>query len=125
MVVVGAGLAGLAAAKALMEAGVNVVVLEAADSVGGRVKQQCGWLRSGRAIEIGAEFVHGSTTALNQIAVEEAVPMRHIFTWAQGDGGPSAGPAGDGGIAYYYLPKRDRDQKGDIPTDRPTYFLIE
>src|SRR5439155_1225781 len=55
VVVVGAGFAGLAAADALQAGGVEVVVLEARDRVGGRV-----WSRelpNGAVVEMGAEFI--------------------------------------------------------------------
>lgn len=57
--VVGAGFAGLAAAVDLMDAGVDVVVLEARDRVGGRVWSEPldGPGGSGPIIERGAEFV--------------------------------------------------------------------
>ena len=54
-VVVGAGFAGLAAAEALADRGVEVTVLEALDRVGGRVWSQA--LPDGAVIERGAEFV--------------------------------------------------------------------
>ena len=53
--VVGAGFAGLAAADALAASGVDVIVLEARDRVGGRV-----WsseLAGGAVVEMGAEFI--------------------------------------------------------------------
>lgn len=55
VVVVGAGLAGLAAADALRRAGVEVVVLEARERVGGRVCSR--ELDDGSIVELGAEFV--------------------------------------------------------------------
>lgn len=56
VVVVGAGLAGLSAAIHLMEAGIEVTVLEARDRVGGRVWSQK-LPGTGCVIERGAEFV--------------------------------------------------------------------
>jgi monoamine oxidase len=54
-IVVGAGFAGLAAADALLAAGVDVTVVEAADRVGGRVHSHA--LGDGSVVELGAEFV--------------------------------------------------------------------
>ena len=53
--VIGAGFAGLAAAEALVAAGVEVTVLEALDRVGGRVRSY--ELDNGAVVELGAEFV--------------------------------------------------------------------
>jgi monoamine oxidase len=58
VVVVGAGVAGLAAARALVEAGRSVVVVEARDRAGGRILTHHD---DGFAAELGAEFVHDST----------------------------------------------------------------
>ena len=59
ILVLGAGVAGLAAARELSLAGFAVTVLEARDRIGGRIHT----LRDGNdrlPIELGAEFVHGS-----------------------------------------------------------------
>ncbi|KAJ4309903.1 hypothetical protein N0V94_008709 [Neodidymelliopsis sp. IMI 364377] len=55
VVVVGAGLSGLTAARDLLKSGKSVVVLEARDRVGGKVFNQP--LRNGGVTEVGAEFV--------------------------------------------------------------------
>jgi hypothetical protein len=56
VVVVGAGISGLAAAKCLHEKGFNVIVLEAQDRVGGRLITN----RSlGEAFDEGASWIHG------------------------------------------------------------------
>ncbi|MGP3987030.1 flavin monoamine oxidase family protein [Streptomyces sp. 3N207] len=64
--VVGAGLAGLAAARALEAAGHTVLVLEARDRVGGRVWSQ--QLDGGVWFERGAEFIEDGQTAVQQLA---------------------------------------------------------
>ena len=67
IVVIGAGAAGLAAARELTRAGREVVILEARERVGGRVfthRER----RSPVPIELGAEFVHGRPPEVWQIA---------------------------------------------------------
>ena len=57
VLIIGAGIAGLAAASKLGEAGFSVKILEARDRVGGRIFTQRD--PSGAPIELGAEFIHG------------------------------------------------------------------
>ncbi|MCW3014911.1 MAG: monoamine oxidase [Solirubrobacterales bacterium] len=55
VVVVGAGLAGLTAARELVKAGTSVVLLEASSRVGGRTLNHD--LGDGQAVEVGGQFV--------------------------------------------------------------------
>jgi monoamine oxidase len=55
VVVVGAGLAGLAAARTLVAAGSSVVVLEARDRVGGRTLNEP--LGDGKVVEVGGQWI--------------------------------------------------------------------
>jgi len=67
VIVIGAGVAGLAAAAALAGAGVETIVLEARDRIGGRVytHHEPGFEAP---IELGAEFVHGMVHPTLEIA---------------------------------------------------------
>jgi monoamine oxidase len=56
VIVIGAGAAGLAAARVLAEAGRSVLILEARDRIGGRILTVNS---HGEPIELGPEFVHG------------------------------------------------------------------
>jgi monoamine oxidase len=58
ILVVGAGMAGLAAARSLTDAGRPVLVIEARDRIGGRVHTARDW---GTPLEMGASWVHGTT----------------------------------------------------------------
>ncbi|EMY32996.1 FAD binding domain protein [Arthrobacter crystallopoietes BAB-32] len=65
VIVIGAGVAGLSAACSLREAGLDVLVLEARDRIGGRILT----LREGatRPVELGAEFLHTAQNPLLEI----------------------------------------------------------
>lgn len=55
--IIGAGIAGLAAARSLVDAGESVIVLEARDRIGGRVYTDRSF--AGFPVEFGGEFIHG------------------------------------------------------------------
>ncbi len=63
VIVIGAGVAGLAAARRLVQRRLRVVVLDARPRIGGRIRTErpAGWPAP---VELGAEFVHGRPRAL-------------------------------------------------------------
>ena len=61
VVVIGAGMAGVSAARALTQGGTRVVVVEASDRVGGRVHTIRDFAEA--PVEAGAEFIHGVNAA--------------------------------------------------------------
>ncbi|MEO8737796.1 MAG: NAD(P)/FAD-dependent oxidoreductase [Edaphobacter sp.] len=68
VLIIGAGMAGLTAARALAQAGLRVLVLEARNRIGGRILTQ----RIGdEVLELGAEFIHGRPPELWAL-IEEA-----------------------------------------------------
>src|SRR3981189_3818949 len=89
VVVVGAGMGGLTAARALAEAGLKVLVVEAQDRIGGRI-----WTRhvGDEAIELGAEFIHGRPPELWAL-IDEA----GLGTY-EGGGGQGCFEDGAGGV---------------------------
>jgi monoamine oxidase len=58
VIVIGAGIAGLAAARTLAEGGNRVTLIEARDRVGGRIHTLPA-IDGGLPVELGAEFIHG------------------------------------------------------------------
>lgn len=75
--VVGAGAAGLMAARRLARKGLRVIVLEARDRIGGRVAERV-ISGSSERVEIGAEFIHGAapqTMALLREAGIRSLPV--------------------------------------------------
>lgn len=64
VVIIGAGASGLAAADELHRHGVEVLVLDARDRIGGRVYTTHGSSHLDIPVELGAEFIHGRPPAI-------------------------------------------------------------
>jgi monoamine oxidase len=75
-IIIGAGVAGLAAAERLVAAGLKVTVLEARDRVGGRVHT----LRDSWPVpvEAGPEFVHGTMAELDALLLAAGAQTREL-----------------------------------------------
>jgi len=104
--VVGAGIAGLTAARRLSQSGTSVVVLEARDRVGGRI-----WTRyssEGIPVDMGAAFIGPDHERLHALTKEMGVTT--FPTYVTGDYGLATG----GKIRRY---------RGDIPRISPIALL--
>jgi monoamine oxidase len=78
LVVVGAGLAGLSAARAAVAEGASVVVLEARDRVGGRTLNED--IGDGKVVEVGGQWVGPTQHRLLEVARELGVDTYPTFT---------------------------------------------
>jgi monoamine oxidase len=91
VVVLGAGLAGLSAARDLAAGGADVIVLEARNRAGGRVEQT--HLADGRIVQLGGEVVGSFQTAYTGLVAELGLTLTDAFpsipgeeTWVLADG---------------------------------------
>jgi monoamine oxidase len=116
--VIGAGFAGLAAAAALADAGVEPLVLEARERVGGRVHSRR--LRNGAVVELGAEFVEHEHQTL--VATARRLDLAMAPTgMAYGDREPRGGLGVDRATLLAEVDKLRRllAERPDLSTARP------
>ncbi len=81
VVVVGAGLAGLAAARKLTAEGIDCVVLEARDRVGGRTLNHS--IGDGKIVEVGGQWVGPTQTRVLELIRE--LGLESFSTYSQGE----------------------------------------
>ncbi|MGA0601252.1 flavin monoamine oxidase family protein [Caulobacter sp. KR2-114] len=108
VVVVGAGMSGLSAARALAAAGQTVVVLEARDRVGGRTFSKV--LANGAVVDLGGQWV--APTQHRVLQLVEELGLRLFKTFDQG-----ASLALRNGVVQRYdglLPTDDADVAADL-----------
>jgi monoamine oxidase len=95
VVVLGAGIAGLAAAERLGAAGRRVVVLEARDRIGGRI-HTVDDPGLNVPVELGAEFVHGLPAELVELIRETGLTLEAVSEVQERGAGSGPGIAGAG-----------------------------
>jgi monoamine oxidase len=87
VLIIGAGAAGIAAARRLHDTGRRVLILEARKRIGGRMWSDHAW--AGFPLELGAEFIHGERAVTHDLVrtaglTTAPVPRYRQLRWSEG-----------------------------------------
>lgn len=85
IIVIGAGVSGLYTAQLLQKQGFKVIVVEASQVIGGRVRKVD--VSGSHNVEVGAEFIH-EINVIEELFPDHPWKIKKLITWAQGDGQP-------------------------------------
>ena len=110
VIIVGAGAAGLAAAKVLEQNNIDYIILEATNRYGGRLKKDT--TLADFPIDIGAEWLHSAPITLNKLKgkrgdkIDEALTPYHLDKTASWDGKEyKIDPHWQNNFMYSFLPE--------------------
>lgn len=96
VIIVGAGISGISAAKTLREAGIHdFIILEATSRIGGRIKKQ---EFAGHTIEVGANWLHGTGGSKSSPMFEMAKEIKLKMFLSDFSGVPSNTYRQEGGL---------------------------
>lgn len=116
-IVVGAGPAGLAAARSLSSRGEDVVVLEAKPHVGGRTRSDRERLLHGQPADLGGSFIDIGQDKILQMCAQlelELTPQLQMFPFDPDGGFSAAGPLRAAVVSEgRLLPEEERDRLAD------------
>ncbi|MEL6308886.1 MAG: NAD(P)/FAD-dependent oxidoreductase [Chloroflexota bacterium] len=76
IIVIGAGMSGLAAASEIYKSNKNIIVLEARDRIGGRLSSET--LPDGVLFERGGELIHGTVNPMYRLVKELGIKIREM-----------------------------------------------
>lgn len=115
VIVIGAGIAGLAAAEHLIANGKSVAIVEARERVGGRIMTDFSPCHADLPVELGAEFVHGRHPLLLSAVEQAGLSVSPVEGRPYRARNGRLFPSGEDAVGPYEILSSPDLSKNDIP----------